>query len=35
MSYYVEDRGRVGRSAYWMYFGGFVVLTMLLLVGGG
>ena len=31
MAYTVSDRGRVGQSTYWAYFGGFIVLTVILI----
>jgi uncharacterized membrane protein YhaH (DUF805 family) len=33
MAFEVQDRGRVGQSTYWMYFGGNMVLGMFLLIG--
>lgn len=33
MAFEVQDRGRVGQSAYWMYFGGNMVLGVFLLIG--
>ncbi len=35
MSFHAEDSGRIGQSAYWMYFGAYMIATPLLLVGGG
>src|SRR5580765_5104386 len=32
MSFPVSERGRVGQSTYWMYFGGFIVAAVILTV---
>ena len=34
MAFEADNRGRVGQSTYWMFFGGYVVGSLLLLIGG-